>query len=125
MEKEFRSDYERLKYKFKALQKEHKELKEDYENAEHYNDYLRKKLKKTEKELNEYQLLLSNALKRKWGGFDMKISVYEFIFELLLFVLFILSVIDNEYELTQLVLLFIIAREIIDIQKLLKRMVGD
>lgn len=51
----------------------------------------------------------------------MKISVYEFIFELLLFVLFILSVIDNEYELTQLVLLFIIAREIIDIQKLLKR----
>lgn len=51
----------------------------------------------------------------------MKISVYEFIFELLLFVLFVLSVIDNEYELTQLVLLFIIAREIIDIQKLLKR----
>lgn len=51
----------------------------------------------------------------------MKINVYEFIFELLLFVLFILSVIDNEYELTQLVLLFIIAREIIDIQKLLKR----
>lgn len=65
MEKKFRSDYERLKYKFKALQKEHKELKEDYESAEHYNDYLRKKLKKTEKELNEYQLLLSNALKRK------------------------------------------------------------
>lgn len=66
MEKDnFRSDYERLKHKFKALQKEHKELKEDYDSAEHYNDYLRKKLKKTEKELNEYQLLLSNALKGK------------------------------------------------------------
>ena len=64
MEKEFRSDYERLKHKFKVLQKEHKELKEDYESAEHYNDYLRKKLKKTEKELSEYQLMLSYTLKR-------------------------------------------------------------
>ena len=46
----FRSDYERLKHKF--------------ESAEHYNDYLRKKLKKTEKELSEYQLMLSYTLKR-------------------------------------------------------------
>lgn len=64
MKKEFRSDYERLKYKFKILKKEYTELKNDYKSAEKYNDYLRKKLKKTEKELNEYQLMLSYALKK-------------------------------------------------------------
>ena len=77
MEKEFRSDYERLKHKFNALKKEHKELKEDYESAEQYNDYLRKKLKKIEKELNDYQLLLSNALKRNRGNLNEKNRRYK------------------------------------------------
>ena len=57
----FRSDYERLKHKFNALKKEHKELKEDYDSAEHYNDYLRKKF-------NEYQLMLSYALEKNIKG---------------------------------------------------------
>lgn len=51
----------------------------------------------------------------------MKINVNDFIFCLLLLVLFVIGIIEDNYALIQIVLLFIIAREIIDIQKLLKK----
>lgn len=65
MEKDlFKSDYEKLKVEFDELLSEHRDLKIDYQNAEKYNNHIREKLKATEKELNEYKLLLSKAIEK-------------------------------------------------------------
>lgn len=63
----FKSDYEKLKAEFDELLNEYRELRIDYQNAEKYNDHIRIKLKATEKELEEYKLLLSRALEKRGG----------------------------------------------------------
>lgn len=63
--KQFRSDYEKLKYNHEILMKQYKDLKIHNNFLKERNEYLEFKNDNLKHKLMDYQLLLSSVLKRK------------------------------------------------------------
>ena len=64
MKIKFRSDYEKLKYRFENLRKEKRAIKDERDIYLSDVKILKRKNERLEKELNEYQLMLSYALEK-------------------------------------------------------------
>ena len=64
MKNEFRSDYEKLKYRFENLRKEKRAIADERDIYLSDVKILKRKNERLEKELNEYKLMLSYALEK-------------------------------------------------------------